>query len=180
MVRSYTNNQLIARAKAIANFMYIPHDVWILGVRSNEDTTDVFDDKFYIFRGEEFLMVTSGTTNKGLKGSAVMKSDWWNYEAYKYGLHRGRMKALKQVKSVPYYRDHDNDGRTDESGQLFNGLIGLNFHGSTYIEGSKRIVEKIGGWSEGCQVCNKNEDYEKIIRLVKNQSSVTYCLINEF
>lgn len=180
MVRSYTNDQLLARVKSLPNYLYIPTDVWILGVRSNEDLTDVFDDKFYVFRGSEFLMVTSGTTNKGLKGSAVMCADMWHYELYKYGLHKGKMKALKQMKSVCYHRDFDKDGKTDEDGICYNGLIGLNFHGSTYVEGSKHVATKIGGWSEGCQVCNKNEDYEKIIRLVKNQANVTYCLINEF
>lgn len=180
MVKSYTNDQLLARAKAMPNFQYIPHDVWILGVRSKADLTDQFDDKFYIFRGEIFLLVTTGTTNKGLKGSAVMLSDWWHYEVYKYGLHKGKMKALRQVKPIPYYRDYNKDGKTDQSGQVFRDIIGMNFHGSTYIEGSDKVLTKIGDWSEGCQVCNKNGDYEKIIKLVKNQSFVSYCLINEF
>jgi len=180
MVRIYTKDQLLSRVKSLPNYLYLPTDIWILGVRSNEDLTDQFDDKFYLFKGEEFLMVTSGTTNKGLKGSAVMLGDWWHYELYKYGLHRGRMKALKQIKPVSYQRDFDNDGKTDSTGTIYNGMIGLNFHGSTYIEGSKKIATKIGGWSEGCQVCNKNEDYEKIIKLVKNQVNVSYCLINEF
>jgi len=180
MVRSYISKELLDRVKTLMNFQYIPHDIWILGVRSKDDLTNQFDDKFYIFRGEMFLMVTSGTTNKGLKGSAVMLPDWWHYEVYKYGLHKGKMKALKQVKPIPYCRDYNNDGKTDLSGKLNNDIIGLNFHGSTYVEGSKTIQQTIGAWSEGCQVCNQNGDYEKIIKLVKTQAYVSYCLINEF
>lgn len=180
MVRSYTDIELLTRVKQLVNFQYIPQDIWILGVRSKDDLTDTFDDKFYVYRGEQFLMVTSGTTNKGLKGTAVMMADTWNYDAYKYGLHRGKMKALRQVKSIPYYRDLDMNGKTDTYGKIYTDIIMMNFHGSTYIEGSKKVITKIGGWSEGCQVCNVNADYEKIIALVKNQSRVTYCLINEF
>lgn len=180
MVRAYTDKELLDRVKKLPNFQYIPHDVWILGVRSKEDLTDQYDDKFYLFRGEQFLMVTSGTTNKGLKGTAVMLADIWHYEVYKYGLHRQKMKALRQVKPIPYTRDHNQDGKTDVVGQIYTDIIYMNFHGSTYNEGSTNVSPKIGGWSEGCQVCNKNTDYEKIIRLCKNQASVTYCLINEF
>ena len=180
MVRNYTNLELLNHVKKQETFLYIPHDLWILGVRSQEDLTDKFDDKFYIFRGEQFLMVTSGTTNEGLKGTAVVASNRWNYEVYKYGLHRGKMKALKQVKSIPYYRDLNHNGKTDSKGKLHVDIIGVNFHGSTYIEGSTKVVENIGPWSEGCQVCNRNSDYEKIIKLVKNQPYVTYCLIDEF
>jgi hypothetical protein len=180
MVKSYTDKQLLDRVKILPNFQYMPHDIWILGVRSNEDLTDTYDDKFYIFKGTQFLFVTSGTTNKGLKGSAVMLADIWHYEVYKYGLHRQKMKALRQVKPIPYTRDTNKDGKTDVVGAIYTDIIYMNFHGSTYNEGSANVSPKIGGWSEGCQVCNKNTDYEKIIRLCKNQSSVTYCLINEF
>ena len=42
------------------------------------------------------------------------------------------------------------------------------------------IRDLIGGWSLGCQVVNDREKYYKIIDLVKNQKSVSFCLINEF
>lgn len=180
MVRNYTDKQLLDRVKQLPNYTYIPPYIWILGVRSNEDLTDTYDDKFYIFKGEQFLFVTTGTTNKGLKGTAVMLADMWHYDVYKYGLHRQKMKALRQVKPIPYTRDFDNDGKTDIVGRIFTDIIYMNFHGSTYNEGSANVSPKIGGWSEGCQVVQKNTDYEKIIKLCKNQSSVTYCLINEF
>jgi hypothetical protein len=180
MVKAYTDKQLLTKVKSLINYIYIPHDYWILGVRSNEDLTNSFDDKFYVFKGEQFVMVTSGTTNKGLKGTAVAKADMWHYDVYKYGLHKGKMKALRQVKSIPYYRDRNFDGKTDTNGKVYTDIIYLNFHGSTYIEGSASIMSKIGGWSEGCQVCNNNLQYEHIIKLVKSQSFVSYCLINEF
>lgn len=180
MVRKYTDEELLTRVKKLVNFQYIPPDYWILGVRSKADLVDQFDDKFYLYKGEQFIMATTGTTNKGLKGTAVMQSDVWHYDVYKYGLHRQKMPALRQVKSIPYFRDRNADGKTDETGQIYTDIIYMNFHGSTYNRGTNKVATRIGGWSEGCQVCNNNLHYEKLISLVKNQKSVTYCLINEF
>lgn len=180
MVRKYKDKELLDKAKSLVNYQYIPHDYWAIAVRSNEDETDKFDDKIYMYRGEQFVMVTSCTTNKGLKGTAVMKANVWNYDAYKYGLHRGKQKALRQVKEIPYYRDNDFDGKTDASGTEYRNIINMNIHGATYVEGSKLVREKIGPWSEGCIVLNKHEDYEKFIALAKNQPTFTLCLIDEF
>jgi hypothetical protein len=180
MVRSYKDKELLDRVKSLVNFQYVPHDVWILGVRSNEDLTDKYDDKFYVFKGEQFLMVAAGTTNKGLKGTAVMMADMWHYDCYRYGLHKGKMPALRQVKGIPYTRDFNKDGKTDVVGEVYTNNIYMNFHGSTYNFGSANVSPRIGGWSEGCQVVQNNTHYERIIKLCKNQKSVTYCLINEF
>ena len=89
MVKSYSDSQLLDRVKSIKSFKGIPEGYWILGVRSNEDEPNKFDDKFYIWNGEKFITMTSGTTNPGtpileggfLKynkvGAAVLKSDEW-------------------------------------------------------------------------------------------------------
>lgn len=180
MVRKYTDKELLTRVKALPSFVKVPENYWLLGVRSIDDETDKFDDKFYLWKGEQFIMVTTGTTNKGLKGTAVMMDDNWMYNSYRYGLHRGKMKAIRQVKGVPYYRDKNFDGKTNQLGQVYNDLIYMNIHGATYIEGSDQILNKIGPWSEGCQVLNNNDHFEKIVELVRPQKIVTYCLIKEF
>jgi len=180
MVKKYTDKQLLDRVKTLANYKGIPEGYWLLGVRSTEDLTDTFDDKFYLFKGERFVMVTTGTTNKGLKGTAVMADDLWFYDSYQYGLHRGKMKALRQIKSIPYYRDKNFDGKTDLSGVLYNDIIYMNIHGATYHEGSDIVRNKIGAWSEGCQVLNNNDHYEKIVETVRPQKIMSYCLIKEF
>jgi hypothetical protein len=68
MVRSYTSKQLLDKVKTLKSFVVIPSGYWILGVQSNEDAYDRFDDKFYLFKGEDFIMVTTGTTNAGSDG----------------------------------------------------------------------------------------------------------------
>jgi hypothetical protein len=191
-VKSYTANQLLARVKSLPNFKSIPSEYWILGVRSNEDEENKFDDKFYIFKGEDFILVTSGTTNPGSPslrmtsknqnkaGSFIVRSDMWHYDVWKVGKHRAKMDALVQNKEIFGFRDSNKDGKVDEEGKLFSGFFGINFHASTYIAGNKTIQENIGEWSHGCQVVNNRVIYDRIITFMRPQKVVTYCLLKEF
>ncbi len=49
MVKNYTDSQLLNKVKSLPSFKQFPNDFWILGVQSQEDTFNVFDDTFYIF-----------------------------------------------------------------------------------------------------------------------------------
>jgi hypothetical protein len=179
-VKNYTDKQLLDKAKSLATFKSIPAGIWLLFVRSNEDANNVFDDKVYIFKSEAFQFVTSCTTNKGNKGTAVMCADRWNYDSFAYGLHKGKMEALRQVKPIPYQRDFTNDLKTNPTTEIKSNIINMNIHGATYNRGSKQVATQIGGWSEGCIVFNNNTDYERMIKMAKDYSAVSICLINEF
>ena len=189
-VRSYTDKQLLNRVSEMEGFKGFPKGYWIIGVQSEEDEFNKFDDKFYLFRGDIFILVTSGTTNSGatgllnymrfkLKGTAVWKTDELYYDLYKGGLHRGKQRALRQQKPVKFYRDSNLDRKSDQQGKLYEGIIGVNFHFNSY---RRNTIKKwfIGGWSIGCQVCNDEKDYYEIINLTYNQRSTTYCLLKEF
>jgi hypothetical protein len=193
MVKSYSDSQLLDRVKSIKSFKGIPEGYWILGVRSDEDTPNKFDDKFYIWNGEKFITMTSGTTNPGtpileggfLKynkvGAAVVKSDEWYYGVWKYGMHHSKMPALIQIGKFLGYRDGDKDKKAEEIGPINTfEWTGINFHTVSYDLSSKKISETIGEWSAGCQVVNNVEKYSMIINMLKKQHNITYCLINEF
>lgn len=189
MVKSYTDRQLIARVKSLQGYAHIPKDYWILGVRSRVDQSNKFDDKFYVFKGIDFVMVTSGTTNPGVeylttkmnkKGAFIIKSDMWHYDLWKNGLHKARMTALVQNKPVIGYRDADKDFMSEEIGSVVSGWYGINFHASTYNVLNKIATKLIGLFSAGCQVVNDRQKYNQIMDLVKNQKTITYCLIKEF
>jgi len=190
-VRGYGDKELLDRVKSLPSFKRIPKGYWILGVQSNEDETNKFDDKFYCFKGEKFICVSTGTTNAGINGLkgydkynkhgvAVVKTDEWYYGLWKYGKHRGKMEALRQVKPIKYYRDGNKNDKIEEMGKMYEGIIGINFHCNTYSKTSEYVRELIGGWSLGCQVPNLVKIYYRIIGLCKNQSNVSYCLIKEF
>ena len=191
-VKSYTDEQLLNRVKQIEGFDKIPDEYWILGVASEENQADVFDDKFYLFKGEKFIMVTSGTVNTGSygllnwkkwssKGAFVIKQDQWIYNFWKTDhMHKGKMQAFGQIMPCKGYRDNDNDKIAEEQGEIVSGVYGINFHTVSYK--MVEIVKKfIGGWSVGCQVCNNTKDYYRIIKLVKGyQKYISYCIIKEF
>ena len=196
MVRSYTDEELLDRVQKLNSFDSFPIGYWILAVRSKADKPNKFDDKFYIYKGTKFITVTTGTTNPGksiLKGgfkrynkvgAAVVKSDEWYYDIYKYGLHNRKMPALRQRSSKPilYYRDGNMNDKSEEIGKIESGVIYTNFHGSTYVKESLLVRDNINGWSAGCLVCNNNQDYESIIKMFKSsgQKYFSLSLINEF
>lgn len=191
MVKTYNDKQLLDKVKTLPNFKTIPSDYWILGVRSNEDAPNSFDDKFYLFKGQEFVWVTSGTTNAGTptlkqfekvnkNGAAILKSDTWYYNVWKFGKHNGKVDALLQLgASVQVYRDIDKDENSEEQGKLESGYFGINFHPNTY-DLTKPSGSSIGWWSAGCQVVNNVTKYKEFIKLCKPQKKVSYCLIQEF
>lgn len=190
-VRGYKSYELLNRVRKLDSFKRIPDGYWILGVQSKEDTYNEFDDKFYLFYGSRFIMVTTGTTNAGTtgllnynrynnNGCAVIKTNEWYYDVWSFGYHRGKMPALKQRKPIKYYRDYNKNRRVEELGKLYEGMIGINFHTASYQKVLSFIRKLIGGWSVGCQVVNNLGRYYRMLDLVKYQEAVTYCLIKEF
>lgn len=197
MVKKYTDKQLLNRAKSLPSFKGFPRGHYIIGVQSEEDTFNVFDDKFYLFNGtgdnvsdQKFIMVTSGTTNAGKNammtyekynpdGFAVTKTNEWYYGVWKYGLHRGKMPALRQIRPFLISRDGDKDTKVEE-GKSLPVMCGINFHANTYNLETTEIRQIINGWSAGCQVVNNIPKYNRIIELTKTQKDVTYCLLKEF
>lgn len=190
----YSDKELISRVKQLQDYKSIPEGYWIIGIRNHKDSPDVFDDTFYLMKGQEIIIETTGTTNPGLKvlkgfsrynkaGAAVVESNRIYHNVWKYGMHRGYMPALKQLGSkITVWRDNNGDSKSDESGKKFDGWFGINFHTATKSYLAKIVKKVIGGWSAGCQVCNVTEDYMKIINTIKNsdQKFVTYCLLKEF
>lgn len=195
MVREYTDKQLLDKVKSLPSFIYIPSGYWILGVRSKDDLPDRYDDKFYLFKGKNFILVTTGTTNPGThgllnfanwnsKGVAVVKADLWQYGLWMPGMHKGRMRALVQRSKVVYYRDNNKNLKSEEIGKEYKGFIGINFHGNTY-NNNKTIFDRlftwvIGQWSVGCQVVNNMHKYYETIDKTENQKSITFVLVDEF
>lgn len=190
-VRGYKTQELLDKVKSLPSFSCLPKGYWILGVQSKEDTFNHFDDKFYLFKGEKFISVSTGTTNAGTtglmnysrynkNGVLIVKTDEWYYDLWKYGLHRGRMPALRQVRPIKYFRDWNKNQKAEEIGEIKEGIKGINFHTVTYQKNLSLIKRLIGGWSVGCQVINNVGKYYKVLDRVKHQEAVTYCLIKEF
>lgn len=189
-VKSYTDKQLLDKVKSLSSYKGIPDGYWLLGVQSDEDKFDTFDDKFYLFKGEEFILTASGTTNAGKSaimgfekynklGVAVIKTNEWCYDLWQAGLHKGKMKALRQINPIKHYRDNNKNTKIEEIGQVYYDIIYCNFHTNSYDRLTKLVRWVIGGWSACCQVCNDPIKYYKILDLVGKQK-VSYCILREF
>ena len=194
-MKNYTDTQILDRVKSLPSFKKIPDGYWLVGIRSSADGFDIFDDYVFLYKGEEFQLYTTCTTNIGgpgllggwkkytKTGGAIIKSDEIYYDVYKYGLHGGKMPALRQFGKMKYYRDANNDKHIDEVGKIEEDIYYTNFHFADHniFKRIKLAVRKfIGEWSYGCIVCNVQDKYEKIITLCKPQKGVTFCLLKEF
>ncbi len=193
MVRKYTDKELLDRVKSLQSFKSIPEGYWLLGVRSSEDTPNQFDDKFYFFKGEEFILVTSGTTNPGVPilqggfkrynkmGAAVVVADHWYYKVWRKGKHLNRTTALLQLGAkIKVHRDGDMDTKSEATENIVEGYFGINFHPNTFKFDAKTTASTIGLWSAGCQVVNDMEKYRSILNQIPSGVGISYCLLNEF
>ena len=188
----YTDTQLLNRLAEIGGKI-TPNKYLGISVQSKADGFNIFDDKFYLYLGGKFVLATTITTNAGKNallnfdqggnpdGAAVWKTNEYYEDLYSYGLHKGKMPALRQVKPIKYYRDNDKDEKAEEIGALHQGIIYANFHGVSYDPKTQVIKTNINGWSYGCQVCNNMADYRRIIELVrKHPLKMDYALLKEF
>lgn len=192
---NYSDKQLLDKVKSLPDFKYIPKDYWIIFVRSKADGFDIFDDYAFVYKGEDFQFLSTCTTNPGgpillggwkkytKAGAAVIKSNQWMYDAFKFGLHAGKMRALRQVKDFFYHRDANNDKHTDETSKVEKAIYNTNIHCNSYSVFQKIKITMgriIGGWSAGCLVLNEQKPYENLINLTEKQPFVTAVLLKEF
>lgn len=190
----YTDKQLIERIKQLPSFKTIPQEYYIIGLRNSKDTSNVFDDIFYLMLGDKIIFTTSGTTNPGLPilqkgylkynkaGAAIVEADKIYYDLWKPGMHLGKIPGLLQLgNKISVFRDGDNDSKAEELGKATEGYYGINFHADQYdINAVDKNSNLIGSWSAGCQVCNNMKEYKEFIKYCKPQKTVTYILLNEF
>lgn len=190
---NYTSEELVARAKQMEGYKSIPNDFWLCFVRMNEEDRkpDTFNGMVYIMKGEIAIFSTSCTTVPGTKGlmnfqkfnkngCAVLASNIWMNDTFKFGLHKGKMEALRQVLAAFTFRDNDRDVIAEELGEPTKGLYYTNIHFSSYNLFTKVIRKMIGWWSVGCLVLNISKDYRRMIGLTKKQKSVSAIILKEF
>lgn len=191
-VRQFTDKELLEKVESIGGKIPNIGKYLIIGVQSQEDEFNVFDDKFYVYDGPSFMMWSTGTTNAGktalemfdhynLSGAAVWKTNQWIKSCFKPGYHKGRMKALRQHKPIYYYRDSDKDKFVEEIGNLYYEIIYANMHGVDYDPFSEIIKQNINGWSFACQVWNRMSDYRNMINATwRRKKAVDYALLKEW
>jgi len=181
-MKKYSESELRARFKQLG---YDFPDFHIIGVRSNADEPDKFDDNIYLFDNGTLLCFT-GTTNPGAHwlqnflnkmGTAVLKPGQY-INSWAIGKHQGVYEALVQIRPVTVYRDSDKDLKAEEQGTEDVGMFGINIHRANPSVTSVLI----GKWSAGCQVLNNPSDFATLMDRCRrsSKSQFTYTLLKEF
>jgi hypothetical protein len=203
-VRAYKDKELLNRLKTLENYKGLPDGYFIIGVRSEEDTYNTYDDKFYVYfkhpitEDVSFQEVLTGTTHPGgdvlsggflrfnKVGAAVLKSDYCHYDMWKPVYRSSRGWELRQATPTYVYRDGDKDKLSEEIGEPIYGNYGINWHTNTFKYYNAVIKWTIGAWSAGCQVTNMRESFVRWVKLFKKrydsnkQKRITYFLLKEF
>lgn len=168
-----------------------PFELNIVGIRSADMTPNIFNDKLIAFwktedPTEEFqFRIWDITTDPGLywlqhptnlEGTAILFPG--QYKSYALDLHRGKYLALCQrLDKVKVYRDANKNNRYDAEDTEW-GMFGINIHKA----GIDSV--QVNKWSAGCQVFQREEDFNQFIELCQTHRAIhknqfTYTLITE-
>jgi hypothetical protein len=169
-----------------------PFELNIVGIRSADMTPNIFNDKLIAFwktedpTGEFEHKIWDITTDPGLyylndpmniNGTAILFPGQY-VNCYALDLHRGKYLALCQrLDKVKVYRDANKNNRYDPD-EIECGMFGINIH-KAGVDSAR--VDK---WSAGCQVFQREEDFNQFIELCQTHRVIhgnkfTYTLITE-
>jgi hypothetical protein len=193
-VKTYTLDQIVAvmRKKQYKIFLNDakPHNLNIVGIRSNNPVPNSFDDRMFVFwkyKGATVLKQYRITTDPGtywlknpmnVNGTAILKPGQWE-GLWKIGLHQGKYEALVQASPCTVLRDGNKDGKLDFNTHLVEtGIFGINCHHA----GEDSI--QVDKWSAGCQVFAKLSEFEDFMDTCRRArgvwgNSFTYTLLEE-
>lgn len=126
-----------------------------------------------------YLSTLFASGKKNRNGIAILVPDKQYVDCWVFGKHKGKYDALQQYWrfKFPCYRKK-KDEADYYSGYIYYDVQGLNFHTTRW----GYTVDKILGWSEGCQVIfDASLYFNKIIPLLKNYSKYkySYTLVND-
>ena len=171
-MKKYTVEEI--KAQYLLNKYKWFSDINFVGIRSNADLPNVFDDLFGVINNDKIEWF-SCTTNPGVhwlknllnpKGAALLRPSQY-VDTWRIGMHQGKYEAFCQVKPVTVYRDKNFNDKAEENQTLDTGLFGINIHRAN----EKSISTIIDKWSAGCQVLNNPADFKKILTLAKESKN---------
>lgn len=189
---------ILQRAKSLGYKVFegdADYDLNIIGVRSKDNTVNVFNDLLTVtfkVKGQWHTRSFTVTTDPGLywmqnpmrvTGCAQLCLGQYR-GAYKIGKHRGQYNALVQTGAkVKIFRDPDKNETFDQDSETISeGHFGINIHRASYRRTSKQVDK----WSAGCQVFADPDEFAEFMKLCNKQVSVngwesfTYTLLEEW
>lgn len=180
------------QAAGYAVFSAGDYDLNLIGVRTSQRISNLFDDEFHIcyleqgqWQHHKFACTTDPGTywieNPGrVAGTAILKAGQWR-GCWTLGKHKG-YEALQQIKPVTVWRDANRDMQIDHDSSQ-TGVFGINIHKAN--SNPAAISMRVNKWSAGCTVIQDPNDFKKLIHLCKKQiaqwnwNTFTYTLLED-
>ena len=179
------------------------------GVRNNA-TNDTFNDTLYIYwkdatDGKFKCVKTSGFTTKpgkkaflnesgkvNSKGVAIVKEGWYK-DVWHHGVHckgkKSEHKALRQdpgvTNPIAITRDKTQFGKKGSYElRIFSDTVEVGYPYTNMHRSGTPQGNNVNGWSEGCQVFKKADEFAEMLSLAnyatsKGQSKFSYFLTNQ-
>jgi hypothetical protein len=184
-MKPYTKEAIMMR---MLDFGFIFPQNHLVGIRSEADATDKYDDVFYWFEDGRVFAVYTGTTNPGsyylqnfmnklAGGTAVMASNQQMVEGFIKGKYKEN-DAWRQHSTMKVFRDADKDLKSEELGIPYVGMYNIHIH--AMFKGKKS--ERIYNWSAACQGMNDPDQWNEFISRSYERcpEKLTYTLLKEF
>lgn len=162
----------------------------IIGYRNRFGRPNYFDDIISVYvksaSGKWAVLHYPATTLPGTpslfkpvnpKGAAILVPKQY-VNTYAIGYHKGKYKALVQVKAMKVFRDNNRNKVYDrEAVSVDIGFFGINIHRASLG------AQVVGADSAGCQVIRDRSDYGQFISLCQEASEMygnrfTYTLVD--
>lgn len=164
-----------------------------IGIRTLDQTPDVFNDYFVVVYKDQIIGIYEGTTDPGVywlktpsrvNGTAILPEGQY-LDTWQIGVHK-TYPAWTQFKQIFVWRDNNKDEKVDYAGTKVNDVSGLNIHHghATWLSNIKNYllkVIKIGQYSAACQVYAFKDNHDTLMeytRLTKFKL-LSYTLLNE-
>jgi len=180
---SKTIDQLKAEFKRLG---YQWPNFHLIGIRSNADVPDAYDDDFYLINGTDVHKYT-GTTNPGAYwlqnffnpafGGTALLAPGQYVDTWQLGVIYGE-EGFRQSKPVKIFRDSNKNLKSEEMGIPQIGMYSIHIH--KMFKNTKSL--KIWNWSAGCQGLNDPTHWNDLMDRFKkaNLPALTYTLLKEF
>lgn len=176
---TYQEVKAVIESKNFAFFDRGAYNPNLFGIRNRaSDKVDEFNDVLGVaYRdtfGNENLLLHPGTTKPGLywlkagkmgsdKGTFILMPGQYR-GCWMLGEHKGYPALVQKGMGIfKGWRDNDQDGVFDYSGQIFDDVTGLNSHRT----GEFSDAEKVGPYSAGCQVRQVKNEHEMMLEVVQ-------------
>ena len=183
-MRTFKIKELLNNVKIIKGNADLPENYWLLCVQDKDEKMFAFEDTYFLFLGEKLVFTCKGASNVGIAGliknedilrePLVLKSEMWTEGFWlNLGTHLVQRKKAFIANSWTKFPYEDSLFEFEERNLILSPAV-------------RFTQEQRGGRDQGhwnntaSQAIHVLGDFVKIIKTIKPQKELSFCLIKEF